>query len=76
MFDIRSTDQFDHWHYSLRDRRAALRISTRLARVKSGLCGDVKYFDGLGELRIDYGPGYRVYFVKRGQTITIAIPNG
>ena len=38
--------------------------------------GDVKYFDGIGELRIDYGPGYRVYFTKRGQTIIILLSGG
>jgi putative addiction module killer protein len=41
-----------------------------------GLLGDAKYFDGIGELRIDYGPGYRVYFVKRGNAIVILLCGG
>ena len=54
-----------------------MRILRRLARVgRDGYFGDVKYFDGIGELRIDYGPGYRVYFVKRGNTIVILLCGG
>jgi putative addiction module killer protein len=44
--------------------------------VEAGLMEDVKYIDGIGELRIDYGPGYRVYFTKRGQTIIILLSGG
>ena len=47
----------------------ARRIVERLARLEGGLFGDVKYFEGIGELRIDAGPGYRVYFVRRGDTM-------
>jgi putative addiction module killer protein len=48
----------------------------RLDRIELGLLGDAKYFDGIGELRIDYGPGYRVYFVKRGKAIVILLCGG
>ena len=47
-----------------------------MARVESGLLGDVKYFDGVGELRIDHGPGLRIYFVKRGRTIIFLLCGG
>lgn len=76
MFEFRRTEVFDHWFKTLRDRQAAGRIFVRLARVQAGLMGDVKYFDGLGELRIDYGPGYRIYFVRRGHTIIILLCGG
>lgn len=76
MFEVQKTTEFQDWLTGLRDRRAIARIATRIARVEAGLFGDVKYFDGIGELRIDYGPGYRVYFVKRGQTIIILLSGG
>ncbi|MFT0892749.1 type II toxin-antitoxin system RelE/ParE family toxin [Pseudochelatococcus sp. G4_1912] len=61
---------------NLRDVRASERIAIRLVRVQSGLMGDVKYFDGIGEIRIDYGPGYRVHFVQRGKTLVILLCGG
>lgn len=76
MLELVRTDEFQRWITTLRDRRAAERISARLFRVSNGLPGDVKHFGGLGELRIDYGPGYRVYFVQRGQTIIILLCGG
>jgi putative addiction module killer protein len=76
MFELRRTKIFDSWFKTLRDRRAAERILARLARLQFGQFGDVKYFDGIAELRIDYGPGYRVYFVKRGQTIVFLLCGG
>lgn len=45
-------------------------------RLESGLLGDVKFFDGIGELRVDYGPGYRVYFVQRGAVLIILLCGG
>jgi putative addiction module killer protein len=54
----------------------ARRIAVRLTRIEAGLMGDVKYFDGMGEIRIDYGPGYRLYFVKRGNTVVILLCGG
>lgn len=56
--------------------RAAERIAIRVARIQSGLMGDVKFFDGIGELRIDHGPGYRLYFVKRGSALVILLCGG
>lgn len=60
----------------LRDQRAAERIAQRIVRVQAGLFGDAKFFDGVGELRIDYGPGYRVYFVQRGKVLVILLCGG
>ncbi|MBR0873024.1 type II toxin-antitoxin system RelE/ParE family toxin [Bradyrhizobium tropiciagri] len=73
---VRKTDVFESWLNQLRDERARARIQIRIDRVELGLMGDVKYFDGIGELRIDYGPGYRVYFVQRGKTIVILLCGG
>jgi putative addiction module killer protein len=76
MLELRQTEEFRLWLGRLRDERAAARIAQRLARVQSGLFGDVKYFDGIGELRVDHGPGYRIYFLRRGQTIIVLLCGG
>lgn len=65
-----------NWLDGLRDRTARARIATRITRVQAGLLGDYKSFDGIGELRIDYGPGYRLYFVQRGPVIIILLCGG
>ena len=65
MIEIRFHPVFDRWLTDLRDRRAAKRIVSRITRVRFGHMGDVKVINGIGELRIDYGPGYRVYFVRK-----------
>ena len=76
MLELRQTPVFAKWLRGLKDRRAAERIAARLVRVGSGLFGDAKFFDGLGELRIDYGPGYRIYFVQRGEIVVILLCAG
>ena len=76
MIEVRQTDVFRQWHRGLRDTRVAQKIAQRLARVEAGLMGDVKYFDGLGELRIDFGPGYRLYFVQRGKLLIVLLCGG
>ena len=76
MFVLRPTSIFSAWLHGLRDRRAQARIAMRLDRLEEGNLGDVKYFDGIGELRIDYGPGYRIYFVRRGEVIVILLCGG
>jgi putative addiction module killer protein len=55
---------------------AGRRIRTRIARLQSGLMGDAKFFEGIGELRIDSGPGYRIYFCQRGRTVVILLCGG
>ncbi|MET3612172.1 putative addiction module killer protein [Rhizobium aquaticum] len=76
MIEVREHPVFTKWRLSLRDGLIARRIAVRLTRIEAGLMGDVKYFDGLGEIRIDYGPGYRLYFLKRGNTVVILLCGG
>ena len=65
MFELRETYEFSDWLESLRDRRAKIRIGQRLDKFKRGLIGDAKSVSGgVSELRIDVGPGYRVYFTR------------
>ena len=72
MIEVRKTAAFAEWYRRLRDARARARIDIRIRRVELGLPGDVKPVGaGISELRIDYGPGYRVYFVQRGKTLIV-----
>ena len=76
MFEVRQTLVFASRLRGLKDRRANERIAQRIVRLHSGLLGDAKFFDGIGEVRIDHGPGYRVYFVKRGDELVILLCGG
>jgi putative addiction module killer protein len=77
MIEIRQTAVFRDWLDGLADVRAAERIAQRLVRLQAGLFGDVRSVGGgVSELRVDYGPGYRVYFVRRGQMIVILLCGG
>jgi len=76
MIEVRQTAEFSNWYKGLKDSRAIKLIARRIVRLQSGLLGDVKFFDGIGELRVDTGPGYRVYFVRRGNTIIILLSGG
>lgn len=76
MFEIRRTAEFDEWLEHLRDTRAQARILVRLDRMEEGNFGDHKRFDGLLELRIDAGPGYRVYCVERRKTLIVILAGG
>ena len=76
MIEVRKTAVFLEWFNALRDIRAQARIQTRIDRLSLGLLGDVKFFHGIGELRIDYGPGYRIYFARRGDQIIILLHGG
>lgn len=76
MYEVRQTEEFDAWFGALRDERARNRINQRIARLQVGLFGDAKFFDGIGELRIDYGPGYRVYFARRGHRLVLLLCGG
>lgn len=73
---VRLTKTFSEWLDDLADQRAAALIAARIERLSYGLLGDVKVFDGIGELRIDYGPGYRIYFCRRGGKIYILLCGG
>lgn len=69
MYTIKRTDQFVRWYETLRDQVAIARIAMRLDRVESGNLGDWKSVgEGVRELRIDHGPGYRIYFGVQEQT--------
>lgn len=76
MIEVRQTTVFRDWLEGLRDRRAQERIAQRIVRLQAGLLGDAKLFDGIGELRVDYGPGYRVYFVQRGTIVIVLLCGG
>ena len=77
MIEIRQTELFARWFSGLRDRRARARIQARIDRLEIGNPGDVKPVgEGVSEMRIDYGPGYRVYFVQRGAAIVVLLAGG
>ena len=68
---------FEYWLEALPDRIARAKIRARVARVESGNFGDCKLLrDGVSEMRIDYGPGYRVYFMRRGFALVILLAGG
>ena len=74
---IFTTPVFDRWFGRLRDRRAAARIQARIDRAESGNLGDCKSVgEGVSEMRIDYGPAYRVYFLQRGAEVVILLVGG
>ncbi len=77
MIEIRQTETYAEWFAELRDRQARARIDVRIRRLSLGNPGDVRPVgEGVSELRIDYGPGYRVYFVQRGSTLVILLAGG
>ncbi len=77
MIEIRKTEIFSKWIDGLRDLRARARVQARIERLAGGNAGDVKSVgDGVSELRIDYGPGYRVYFKKHGRRVIILLAGG
>ena len=74
---IVQSDVFTAWLDNVKDERAAARIVTRIRRMEIGNAGDVRSVgDGVSEIRIDYGPGYRVYFARRGKTLVILLCGG
>ncbi|MCL4695366.1 MAG: type II toxin-antitoxin system RelE/ParE family toxin [Candidatus Hydrogenedentes bacterium] len=77
MAEIRKTDVYADWLNGLRDVRARARILVRVERLAAGNPGDVRPIgEGVSELRIDYGPGYRVYFVRRKRELIILLAGG
>jgi len=77
MVEIRKTNMFAKWIDNLRDVQAKARVLIRIERLASGNAGDVKPVgEGISEMRIDYGPGYRVYFIKRGNEVIILLAGG
>ena len=77
MIEIRKTEKYAQWLDGLRDIKARARIQVRVERLAAGNAGDVRPVgEGVSELRIDYGPGYRVYFTKRGRELVILLAGG
>ena len=77
MIEIRKTAHFVQWLDDLRDLRARARVQARIEQLAAGNPGDVEPVgEGVSELRISYGPGYRVYFKKRGQELIILLAGG
>lgn len=77
MIEVRQTDIFFDWLAGLRDKNAKAKIVTRIRRLELGNPGDVKPVgEGVSEMRVDYGPGYRVYFVSQGDTVVILLCAG
>ena len=77
MTPVRQTDAYANWFAGLRDRAVRVRIDIRIRRLSLGNPGDVKPVgEGVSELRIDVGPGYRVYFVRRGDEYILLLAGG
>jgi putative addiction module killer protein len=77
MFELIRSATFDKWLSGLRDRRAVARIAARLDRLAAGNSGDAEPVgEGVSELRINYGPGYRVYFIRQGPVLVILLCGG
>ena len=76
-WDVRQSAEFEAWLRDLRDVVARAIIVRRIARVAGGNLGDVRPVgEGVSELRIDYGPGFRVYFVRRGERLIVLLCGG
>lgn len=77
MIEIRKTNQYSKWFLGLSDRNARVRIDIRIRRLQLGNPGDVKPVgDGVSELRINYGPGYRVYFFTVNGQLVVLLGGG
>ena len=77
MLDVKRTDDFDAWLKALRDVRARAKVNVRIGRLVEGNPGDVRPVgDGISEMRIPHGPGYRVYYVMRGTTLVVLLAGG
>jgi putative addiction module killer protein len=78
MIEIRKSDTYERWFRKLKDRHAQARINARLRRIEeSGNFGDAKPVrEGIGEIRIDHGPGYRIYFMRQGTIWVVLLAGG
>jgi len=76
MMMVRVTDTFDKWLKKLKDPKGKAIIVSRITRLETGNYGDVKWFEGIGELRIAYGPAYRIYFIEQDGDIIILLCGG
>ena len=77
MIKLLRSEEFDRWLRKLRDERAVARVQARLLRLSLGNAGDAKPVgEGVSEMRIDYGPGYRIYFKRRGEELILLLIGG
>jgi putative addiction module killer protein len=76
MNTVEQSDEFKEWLKGLRDQTARAKVLVRIKRLAAGNMGDVKHFDGISELRIDYGPGYRIYVARKGNTVYLLLCGG
>jgi putative addiction module killer protein len=76
MIEVQQTDTFATWLDGLRDRIAQRRIAQRIVRLEAGNFGDHKWWGKVGELRIDHGPGYRVYMTRQGEAVILLLVGG
>ena len=77
MYTVRQTEEFVAWLDDLKDKRAQVRIAARLRQVEAGNLGDWQPIEGdVSELRVDFGPGYRLYFIRRGRIIIVMLNAG
>jgi len=77
IFEVLETREFKRWHKSLRDSRAVARVTVAVERLQLGLVGDFKPVgSGVSEIRINYGPGYRLYYTLKGRQLVILLCGG
>jgi putative addiction module killer protein len=77
MFTVRQTEDFVAWLDALKDKRAQIRITARLRLAEAGSLGDWEPIEGeVSEMRVNFGPGYRLYFVRRGRVIVVMLNAG
>lgn len=77
MLTVLLTEEFQTWLQRLRDRKAQVRIAARLRRAEFGHLGDCKPLgNGISEMRVDFGPGYRLYFLRRGNVMIVMLAGG
>ncbi len=77
MIQIQQTETYAKWFAGLRDRVARARIDIRIRRLSLGNAGDAKPVgEGISEMRVDHGPGYRVYFIQRGEVVIVLLAGG
>ncbi|HEX3811178.1 MAG TPA: type II toxin-antitoxin system RelE/ParE family toxin [Rhizomicrobium sp.] len=77
MYEIEQTETYRRWFAALRDAQAKSRIDARLLRLAGGNPGDIRFVGGgVLELKIDYGPGYRVYYMRKGAVLILLLAGG
>lgn len=77
MFQIKKTEYFSKWFDKLKDARVLAKVSLRIEQTKLGNFGDFKFIgDGIYEMRIHYGPGYRIYYTKEDEVVVLLLVGG